>query len=227
MDKAWAWMKEHPYATAGIIFGVGIVIVLLFFTGKSAPANNNAGAYAAYQQAAASEAASGNQLAAYQAQTQAAANQTGMEVAARANDNSTALAIAQLTAQQAASHDTISADVAKFLATTTMQTTEVASTAAVTINANNNQTSLLANLYDTLVAANKPMTTDDTTVWGPTSTTHTLSYQGSYGQNVSGTIGSTPFNLQIMPGVGGVVSPQMLQANAQIWGSTIPVPTVH
>lgn len=199
MGKAWEWMKEHPYATAGIIFGVGLVFVLLFFRGSGATQATGPSDYQAYQAAAASEAASGNQLAAYQQQTQAAANQTAAGVAANANDNATALAIATLTAQTSSTHDQIAADSAAELQTIQGQTTLGVSTLAAQVATTQSNNSTLQNLFDTLVSQNAPMTTNDVTTWAPGGTTHTITNTGSYGQSIAGNIGGTSIALSVTP----------------------------
>jgi hypothetical protein len=217
-------MKAHPYGTAGIVFGVGVVLVIFFMRGSGGGSNQAASDYAAYQQAAAAEAASGNQLAAYQAQTQAASNQVNAETAANANNNSTALSIAQLQSQQATNQADTEAKMLEALAQ--IQSTTSVTTSTVTAQASEAQTQagLWQNLFDTLVTQNKPIVTNDTTVYGPDSTTHTLDYSGSYGQAVAGNIGSTPFSISVMPLISPVTPVQSVDyawqtANSQALGS--------
>lgn len=145
MSKAWEWMKAHPYATAAIIFAVGVLIILMFFRSAPVPADNSAADASA---AAANAAASGNQLAGMQLQAQAAGNQTNAETAMHASDDATALAVATLSAQTSMSHDTLLAETQKSVAEFGFKTSEVVSTSAVKLAANNNSTSLLQSLLN-------------------------------------------------------------------------------
>lgn len=179
MPSLWEKAKAHPYMTAGIVFGVGFVIILLYKSLHSTSSNNGS-AYAAYQQAAAAEAASGNQLAAVQAQAQAAGNQTNAEVAIGASHDATTLSIAQLENQTAQNHDSLAAQVAEYTASLQAQSTDLASSASVSINAQNNYASTIQNLFDTLVKQN-PADIFTTENYGGYDVTQTGSYNSSTG----------------------------------------------
>ena len=101
MPEIWEKAKAHPYITAGIIFGVGIVVILIYKSLHSAPVNTGASDYAAYQAAAAQEAASGNQLAGLQAQLQAAGNQVNAEQAIATSHDAASITLAQIAADTA------------------------------------------------------------------------------------------------------------------------------
>ena len=158
MENAWKWMKEHPYATAGIVAALGLILVYFMFSGSSSSSSGNTAASdaAAQAQALAAQAASGNELAAQQAQLQAATNQTNAQVAANAADNSTAQTVASIQSQTQMNADQLSAQVAvaqtNAAATTAQysaQSAEVASTTSAQVNATNTSATVLQNLFDT------------------------------------------------------------------------------
>lgn len=148
------WLKAHPYATAGIVFGVGLLILIVFVGGSSPQASTDNGA-AALAAAQAQEAASGNQLQQLQAELQASQNQTAAGVSANGTNDASAITIAQIAAQQATNQSQIAADSAKETAMYNAQSSEVASTATVQINANNDTTAAIMDLFDRLAVTSQ------------------------------------------------------------------------
>jgi hypothetical protein len=232
MDKAWEWIKSHPYVAGGIFFVVGVIVVYMFFGGSSAPpVDNTAAAQAA---AAAQEAASGNALQAAQQGYQAQTAQQGIAAGVQANTDASQVQIAQLQESFASSQATLEAQVATTLATLSAGTSDTQSTAAASVANNQTNASLIANLYDKIVAANPA-------VVGTINPSPGETYSGSYGQSVYGYIGTganyTPFGVELMPNtsplvpwgnysslqlVGGVAPPGY-NPNTQA-GATPPVP---
>lgn len=184
MTKAWEWMKEHPYITAAILVGGGFLIFLMFFrspAGANAPLDNTA----ALAGLAASNTASGNQLAAQQLQAQVATNAIQSDAASKATDDATAVQLAQLQAnasttagntQAAMAHDVNAATVAVTGMNTgaAVQISSIAATAATT-QANY---AAQSRAYDTLSAGNA------------TNTSSTLNFLAGLANGIVG--GSTP-----------------------------------
>jgi hypothetical protein len=97
-----AWVKQHPYATAGVVFIGGAILVYLYFSGGSGPAaaSSSGTAQSSYLQAQlvseATQAQYGAQLGALQAQEQTAAVQVQGAVAVDASRNAASVQIAAL-----------------------------------------------------------------------------------------------------------------------------------
>lgn len=160
MGKAWDWMKEHPYVTAGIVFAVGVLVVLMFLpkSQAAAPPDNVSAALAAGQAAAIE---SGNQLQGMQLQAQTAAQAIDAGVKTDAADGANAVALAQISSAANTSAATISAGMAKDTNATQLAIAGVAAGAAVqqssiAAQANYYTTSaaVTQNMYDTLAASN-------------------------------------------------------------------------
>lgn len=152
MGNAWEWMKEHPYATAGIVFVIGIIFVMLFFRGgSSAPVDNTAAQVAAAQATAAQ---SGNELAALQAQLQASGNATNAGVATNANDNASAITVATIQAQSAENQATIAAKAASDAAYYNANATLGVSTVQASATSFGAYQSTLQKWYDDLTLGN-------------------------------------------------------------------------
>jgi hypothetical protein len=107
LSSAVAWVKQHPYITSAAVFGVGAVIIYLYYSGSgsSAPAQgaSTADPYAAEEQAQLQQEALQAQLAAQvssqQTAAQIASTQYGDQLAAVQSTNATNLGVATLNAQ--------------------------------------------------------------------------------------------------------------------------------
>jgi len=160
MTKAWDWMKEHPYITSAILVVGGLLIFLMFFhkpAGANAPVDNTA----ALAGLAASNVASGNQLAATQLQAQVAGSQIQSDAATAATNDATAVQLAQLQANATTTAGQQQVDAAKAVNDATVAVTGINANAAVQISSiaatasaqQSYDTSTLA-AYNTLSAAN-------------------------------------------------------------------------
>lgn len=146
-DGAIAWVKEHPYASAGI--GVAVVIVVLvFMSSGSSSASGNTSDAAALAAAQAQEAASGNALQQTQAELAAATNQANAGVTANGQNDAVEQMIAQLEASTTQNANQTSAESADTIAGLQATASEVQSTAAVTVNANNDTSAVTQALYE-------------------------------------------------------------------------------
>ena len=155
MSKAWEWMKAHPWASAGIVFVLGLVIVMLFFRrGPTAVADDGSAQYAA---SAANAAASGNDLMAMEAQLQAAGQSINAGVAQNENNNASAVALAQIAANAASDSAAIQAAAAQDVAMYGFKTAEVTSTMAAQVASRQAQSLLIEKMYTQLAS---PVTSD-------------------------------------------------------------------
>jgi hypothetical protein len=96
-----AWIKGHPYATAGAVFIGGAILVYLYYSGgtgtSATPANTTQSDYLKAQLVSeATQAQYGAQLGALQAQEQGVATQVQGAVAIDANRNAASVTIAGL-----------------------------------------------------------------------------------------------------------------------------------
>lgn len=149
------WVKSHPYATAGIVFGVGLLVILLFFTGGSSAAPDNTAAALAAAQA--QEAASGNSLQQTQAELAAASNATTAGVVAGGQDDAAAVSIAQIQANSATNAATIAANAASETAQYNAQAGIVTSTVGAQANEYASLQATIQKYYDDISSSNVTM----------------------------------------------------------------------
>lgn len=76
LDHVWSWIKQHPYATAGIVFVVGIILWLLLRKGSGGAA---ASPFDSFYAAQAASTQSGNALVAAQNANTAAVQQAQIQ----------------------------------------------------------------------------------------------------------------------------------------------------
>lgn len=212
MGKAWEWIKGHPYIAAAIVFAVGILIILTFFSGSDAAPDNSGEAYAAAMQARASEAASGNSLAGMQLQGQVASNQTNAERAIAEQKIASDERVAKIVADASITNTQYETQSAKDIAAITAKASVTGSSIQAGLEGYKTKMGVLESLFHKIVGQNPAMTgfAQDTRGhdgrvpgegYDPNYVTHTETYQGSYGQSVSGNIGDLGFTFNVNPSV--------------------------
>jgi hypothetical protein len=126
MIKIWNWMQSHPWATGGIIFGIGTLYVLYVNSGSSSSNTSSSGMSS--QEAA---------LAAATEQYQTQLSASGIAADVENNKTSASVTIAGLEATTAQQYNTLSAQTSQIIAGLQASVADTQTAANVAVNKDN------------------------------------------------------------------------------------------
>lgn len=127
------WIKEHPWESAAIGGGVGLLLILWWASGSSASNGTSASGLDSYYAAEAAAAQGGDQLAALNDQYNAEANIAATGAGVANAQTAAGVQTAQINANAATAADAAAVQEAQIAANETVATTQSNNRAAVTV----------------------------------------------------------------------------------------------